>query len=80
MEIICVTGILEFDRKQLTFFYNLNIVQLRELSEDEKKTIELSEDFRSFLDHSTRVIERALDEVDVDIDYSRSADDETSNQ
>ncbi|XP_045210192.2 cytoplasmic dynein 1 intermediate chain 1-like isoform X3 [Mercenaria mercenaria] len=55
-------------------------VHLRELSEEEKSTILLSEEFRSFMDHTSRIVERALDEVDVDIDYSRSADDELSNQ
>ncbi|XP_060580485.1 cytoplasmic dynein 1 intermediate chain 2-like, partial [Ruditapes philippinarum] len=38
-------------------------VPQRELSEEEKNTILMSEGFRSFLDHSSRVIERALDEV-----------------
>jgi dynein intermediate chain len=55
-------------------------VPQRELSEEEKNTILMSEGFRSFLDHSSRVIERALDEVDCDIDYSRSAEDDLNNQ
>ena len=52
---------------------------VRELSEEEKSTIQLSEDFRFFLDHSARIVERALDEVDVDIDYSRTGDDDRAN-
>lgn len=53
---------------------------VRELSEEEKNTIQLTEDFRYFLDHSSRIVERALDEVDVDFDYSRSGEDDLSAQ
>ena len=40
----------------------------------------MSEDFRSFLDHSSRLVERALDETDIDIDYSKSGEGEGSEQ
>ena len=63
-----------------TSLHSINLVPVRELSEDEKNTIQLQEDFRYFLDHSSRVIERALDEVDVDLDYSRTGDEDLSGQ
>ncbi|XP_052265075.1 cytoplasmic dynein 1 intermediate chain 2-like isoform X2 [Dreissena polymorpha] len=53
---------------------------IREMSEDEKNTIQLSEEFRYFLDHSARIVERALDEVQVDFDYSRTGDDDLANK
>ena len=53
---------------------------MRELSEEEKETIQLSEEFRYFLDHTARLVERALDEVDVDFDYSRFGVDDLANQ
>ncbi|KAF4516881.1 hypothetical protein B566_EDAN011225 [Ephemera danica] len=44
--------------------------ELRELSEEQKQMIILSEEFRRFIDHSGRIMERALAEQDVCIDYS----------
>ncbi|WAR04983.1 DC1I2-like protein [Mya arenaria] len=54
--------------------------KVKEMSEDEKNSILVSEDFRYFIDHTSRVIERALDEVAVDFDYSRTGDDDLANQ
>ena len=61
----------------LYLFYHF-IVQ--ELSEEERETILMSEDFRQFFDHTSRIVERALDETDIDIDYSKSAEGEGSDQ
>lgn len=48
---------------------------IRELSEEEKMMIVLSEDFQRFMDRSGRVMERALSEsVDIYTDYSGVAD------
>lgn len=48
---------------------------IRELSEEEKMMIVLSEDFQKFMDRSGRVMERALSEsVDIYTDYSGVAD------
>jgi dynein intermediate chain, cytosolic len=44
---------------------------VKELSEEQKQMIILSEDFRHFIEHAGRIMERALSEqVDVCIDYS----------
>ena len=53
---------------------------VQELSEEERETILMSEDFRQFFDHTSRVVERALDETDIDIDYSKSAEGEGSDK
>ena len=50
------------------------------MSEEEREQIVISEDFQSFFDHSARLIERALDETDIDIDYSKSGDGEGKDQ
>lgn len=48
---------------------------IRELSEEEKMMIVLSEDFQKFMDRSGRVMERALSEsVDIYTDYTGVAD------
>ncbi|XP_059487676.1 cytoplasmic dynein 1 intermediate chain isoform X4 [Neocloeon triangulifer] len=45
--------------------------EVKELSEEQKQMIILSEDFRRFIEHAGRIMERALSEqVDVCIDYS----------
>ncbi|XP_062853349.1 cytoplasmic dynein 1 intermediate chain 2 isoform X2 [Trichomycterus rosablanca] len=41
-----------------------------ELTEEEKQQILHSEDFQTFFDHSSRIVERALSEQDVCFDYS----------
>lgn len=48
----------------------------KDLSEEEKETILMSQNFRRFFDRSCRVLERALCEnsVDIFVDYSKSAD------
>uniref|UniRef100_A0A6M2CPV1 Putative cytoplasmic dynein intermediate chain n=1 Tax=Rhipicephalus microplus TaxID=6941 RepID=A0A6M2CPV1_RHIMP len=52
----------------------------RELSEEERLQILLSDDFRSFLSRSARVIERALYEnVDICIDYSGATEEQDSD-
>ncbi|XP_065298100.1 cytoplasmic dynein 1 intermediate chain 2-like isoform X7 [Dermacentor albipictus] len=52
----------------------------RELSEEERQQILLSDDFRSFLARSSRVIERALCEnVDICIDYSGTTEEQDSD-
>ncbi|KAK8770846.1 hypothetical protein V5799_012689, partial [Amblyomma americanum] len=49
----------------------------RELSEEERQQILLSDDFRSFLARSSRVIERALYEnVDICVDYSGTTEEQ----
>lgn len=52
--------------------YNLlNQFIVRELSEEEKEEIVVSEDFHKFFDRTSRIIERALDEeIDYFIDYT----------
>ncbi|KAG7205254.1 hypothetical protein KM043_018332 [Ampulex compressa] len=51
--------------------------EVRELSEEEKQMIILSEDFQCFLDHSSRIVERALGEsVDIYTDYTGTTDGE----
>ncbi|KAL1138834.1 hypothetical protein AAG570_008896 [Ranatra chinensis] len=50
---------------------------IRELSEDEKMMIVLSEDFQRFIDKTGRIMERALSEsVDIYTDYTGTADNE----
>ena len=62
----------------LLSFLSIHIV--REISEEEREQIILSEDFRSFFDHASRIVERALDETDIDIDYSKSGEGEGNDQ
>lgn len=51
--------------------------QVRELSEEEKQMIILSEDFQKFFDRSARIMERALCEsVDIYTDYTGVTDNE----
>ena len=40
----------------------------------------MSEEFRQFFDHTSRLVERALDETDIDIDYSKSAEGDGSDK
>ncbi|XP_072755534.1 cytoplasmic dynein 1 intermediate chain isoform X31 [Anoplolepis gracilipes] len=59
--------------------------EVRELSEEEKQMIILSEDFQRFLDRTSRIVERALGEsVDIYTDYTGTMDedgmDEKSHQ
>lgn len=54
--------------------------EVKELSEEQKQMIILSEDFRKFVTRAGRVIERALAEnVDIYTDYIGGADNEESN-
>lgn len=47
------------------------LTTVKELSEEQKQMIILSEEFRRFIDHSGRIMERALaEQVDVCVDYS----------
>ncbi|XP_011705324.1 PREDICTED: cytoplasmic dynein 1 intermediate chain isoform X2 [Wasmannia auropunctata] len=51
--------------------------EVRELSEEEKQMIILSEDFQRFLDRTSRIVERALGEsVDIYTDYAGTMDGE----
>ncbi|XP_018047299.1 PREDICTED: cytoplasmic dynein 1 intermediate chain-like isoform X3 [Trachymyrmex septentrionalis] len=51
--------------------------EVRELSEEEKQMIILSEDFQRFLDRTSRIVERALSEsVDIYTDYAGTMDGE----
>lgn len=51
--------------------------EIRELSEEEKQMIILSEDFQKFVDRAGRIMERALGEtVDIYADYSRTEGEE----
>ncbi|XP_076244260.1 cytoplasmic dynein 1 intermediate chain short wing isoform X25 [Calliopsis andreniformis] len=51
--------------------------EVRELSEEEKQMIILSEDFQRFLDRTSRIVERALGEsVNIYTDYTGTIDDE----
>ena len=48
---------------------------MRELSEEEKQMIILTEDFQRFLDRACRVMERALSEsIDIYTDYTGVSD------
>lgn len=52
----------------------------KELSEEQKQMIILSEDFRKFICNSGRVMERALSEnVDIYMDYIGGGDNEEGN-
>ena len=52
--------------------------QTRDLSDEEKQMILMTEDFQRFFDQSSRIIERALSEhVDLFVDYSGAS--ETDN-
>ncbi|XP_014289491.1 cytoplasmic dynein 1 intermediate chain isoform X20 [Halyomorpha halys] len=52
-----------------------DVKTIRELSEDEKMMIILSEDFQRFVDRTGRIMERALSEaVDICTDYTGTAD------
>ncbi|KZC11534.1 Cytoplasmic dynein 1 intermediate chain [Dufourea novaeangliae] len=54
-----------------------NPKEVRELSEEEKQMIILSEDFQRFLDRTSRIVERALGEsVDIYTDYTGNLDGE----
>ncbi|XP_076031611.1 cytoplasmic dynein 1 intermediate chain short wing isoform X9 [Oratosquilla oratoria] len=49
----------------------------RELSDEEKQMLILTEEFHSFFDRSTRIVERALaEEHDIFVDYSHDHDDD----
>ncbi|KAK2585127.1 hypothetical protein KPH14_008635 [Odynerus spinipes] len=51
--------------------------EVRELSEEEKQMIILSEDFQRFLDRTSRIVERALGEsIDIYTDYTGTMDGE----
>ncbi|XP_020280104.1 cytoplasmic dynein 1 intermediate chain-like isoform X2 [Pseudomyrmex gracilis] len=51
--------------------------EVRELSEEEKQMIILSEDFQRFIDRTSRIVERALGEsVDIYTDYTGTMDGE----
>nr|CAG4635377.1 EOG090X03UT [Artemia franciscana] len=51
--------------------------QIKELSEEEKQMLVLSEEFQRFFDNSTRVVERALSEnVDIFTDYAGGSESE----
>ncbi|XP_011305992.1 cytoplasmic dynein 1 intermediate chain isoform X10 [Fopius arisanus] len=51
--------------------------EVRELSEEEKQMLILSEDFQKFLDRTSRIVERALAEcVDIYADYTGTLDGE----
>ncbi|OXU22303.1 hypothetical protein TSAR_001590 [Trichomalopsis sarcophagae] len=51
--------------------------EVRELSEEEKQMIILSEEFKRFIDRSSRIVERALGEaVDIYTDYTGTMDGE----
>jgi dynein intermediate chain len=53
----------------------IHCVSVRELSEEEKQMIILTEDFQRFLDRAGRVMERALSEsVDIYTDYTGVGD------
>lgn len=50
---------------------------VRELTEEEKQMIIISEEFKRFIDRSTRIVERALGEtVDIYTDYTGTMDGE----
>lgn len=50
---------------------------MRELSEEEKQMVILSEDFQRFIDRAGRLVERALCEsVDIYTDYAGSTGEE----
>jgi hypothetical protein len=53
----------------------INFVSVRELSEEEKQMIILTEEFQRFLDRAGRLMERAVSEsVDIYTDYTGVAD------
>ena len=48
---------------------------VQELSEEEKEMVMLSEEFKRFIDRSSRIVERALGEtVDIYTDYTGTMD------
>lgn len=52
----------------------------RDLSDEEKKQALVSDEFRGFLDRSSRIVERALwESVDICIDYSGTAEEQDSD-
>lgn len=58
------------------YWYFVN-PKVRELSEEEKQMIILSEDFQRFIDRTSRIVERALGEsVDIYTDYTGTMDGE----
>lgn len=60
-----------------TVIYTVPVFSVRELSEEEKQMIILSEDFQRFLDRTSRVVERALGEaVNICTDYAGTMDGE----
>jgi dynein intermediate chain len=53
----------------------IHFVSVRELSEEEKQMIILTEEFQRFLDRAGRLMERAVSEsVDIYTDYTGVAD------
>lgn len=49
----------------------MTCVVVIELSEEEKKQIMMTEEFQTFFNKTTRVVERALDEeIDIFVDYA----------
>lgn len=54
---------------------HLLILAIRLLNDEERQQIYLSPEFRSFIDRSTRIMERALTEqVDIFTDYAGAAE------
>ena len=53
------------------------VCSARELSDEEKKVLMMTEDFHQFFDRSTRLVERALHEEDIFLDYSHDNEDES---
>lgn len=65
-----------FSLKFVDFYANhLYYFTVRELSEEEKQMLILSEEFKRFIDRSSRIVERALGEaVDIYTDYTGTMD------
>jgi dynein intermediate chain len=56
----------------------MSLFSARDLSDDEKRMIVLSEEFQKFFDKSSRVIERVLaEDVDVFVDYASDKERDT---
>lgn len=64
--VLCV-----FFKKSLRWLFDDSLSVIRELSEEERRKIEMSEDFLNFFGRASAILERAMfEEIDIFTDYS----------
>lgn len=67
----CVRSTLRVFKKTVQWLFGNSLSVIRELSEEERKKIETSEDFLNFFGRASAILERVIfEEVDIFTDYS----------